>query len=289
MAKRILLVDDEPLIIKGLKYTLEQEGYETDSAMDGEEALEKFFAQPCDLILLDVEMPVKDGIETLHEIRTQENGVTVPVIFLTANKEKNTVIEGSKLGIMDYIVKPVVGEELIHRIEHVFKKLGMIPVGEKEVLHMIQKVEDYIAEDKILQAASLAEEIAGYQMDEEIAGRMQNVRAKLADGEVEDANKMIQRIFAALERRVGVKRSAVQKIDNNELVTKLLGVEHLINNFKTQEAQSYCKDILEYSMEEAVKKRIQEILECLTAFDDEGTLQKIAGLCSDLKKDAGDL
>ena len=286
--KKIMIVDDNSVNLATIEQDL-KDVYEVVPMISGRRAIKYLYTQKVDLILLDVEMPVKDGIETLHEIRTQENGVTVPVIFLTANKEKNTVIEGSKLGIMDYIVKPVVGEELIHRIEHVFKKLGMIPGEEKEVLHMIQKVEDDIAEDKILQAASLAEEIAGYQMDEEIAGRMQNVRAKLADGEVEDANKMIQRIFAALERRLGVKRSAVQKIDNNELVTKLLGVEHLINNFKTQEAQSYCKDILEYSMEEAVKKRIQEILECLTAFDDEGTLQKIADLCSDLKNDAGDL
>ena len=57
MAKRILLVDDEPLIIKGLKYTLEQEGFETDSAADGEEALAKFFAGNYDFILLDVMLP----------------------------------------------------------------------------------------------------------------------------------------------------------------------------------------------------------------------------------------
>ena len=53
MAKRILLVDDEPLIVKGLKYSLEQDGYQTDSAADGEEALNKFFNEPFDLILLD--------------------------------------------------------------------------------------------------------------------------------------------------------------------------------------------------------------------------------------------
>ena len=62
MAKRILLVDDEPLIIKGLKYTLEQEGYETLAAYDGEEALEVFFANTVDLVLLDVMLPKLDGI-----------------------------------------------------------------------------------------------------------------------------------------------------------------------------------------------------------------------------------
>lgn len=63
MARKILLVDDEPLILKGLKYSLEQDGYQTDSAMDGEEALTKFFAGEYDLILLDVMLPGVDGIE----------------------------------------------------------------------------------------------------------------------------------------------------------------------------------------------------------------------------------
>ena len=63
MARRILIVDDEPLIVKGLKYSLEQDGYETDSAADGEEAVNKFFAGQFDLVLLDVMLPKFDGIE----------------------------------------------------------------------------------------------------------------------------------------------------------------------------------------------------------------------------------
>ena len=63
MPKKILLVDDEPLILKGLKYSLEQDGYQTDLAMDGEEALTKFFAGRYDLILLDVMLPGVDGME----------------------------------------------------------------------------------------------------------------------------------------------------------------------------------------------------------------------------------
>ena len=78
MAKRILLVDDEPLIIKGLKYTLEQEGFETDSAADGEEALAKFFAGSYDFILLDVMLPKLDGITVCQRIREHSN---VPIIM----------------------------------------------------------------------------------------------------------------------------------------------------------------------------------------------------------------
>ena len=62
MAKRILIVDDEPLIVKGLKYSLESDGYETDSAADGEEAVNKFFAGQYDLILLDVMLPKIEGL-----------------------------------------------------------------------------------------------------------------------------------------------------------------------------------------------------------------------------------
>ena len=85
MAKRILLVDDEPLIVKGLKYTLEQEGFETDSAADGEEALTKFFSGHFDFILLDVMLPKIDGITVCQRIREHSN---VPIIMLTAKGEQ---------------------------------------------------------------------------------------------------------------------------------------------------------------------------------------------------------
>ena len=103
MGKRILLVDDEPLILKGLKYTLEQEGYETDSAMDGEEALTKFFAQPYDMILLDVMLPKLDGISVCQRIREHSN---VPIIMLTAKGEDMDKILGLEYGADDYMTKP---------------------------------------------------------------------------------------------------------------------------------------------------------------------------------------
>ena len=70
MPKKILIVDDEPLIVKGLKYSLEQDGYETDSAQDGEEAVNKFFAGQYDLVLLDVMLPKLDGLEVARRLRS---------------------------------------------------------------------------------------------------------------------------------------------------------------------------------------------------------------------------
>ena len=134
MGKRILLVDDEPLILKGLKYTLEQEGYETDSAMDGEEALEKFFAQPCDLILLDVMLPKLDGLSVCQRIREHSN---VPIIMLTAKGEDMDKILGLEYGADDYMTKPFNILEVKARIKTIFRRLsGSMPAEEKKIIRV---------------------------------------------------------------------------------------------------------------------------------------------------------
>ena len=91
MAKRLLLVDDEPLIIKGLRFSLEQDGYECDSAVDGEEAIAKFEQGRYDLILLDVMLPKLSGTEVCQRIREHSN---VPIIMLTAKGEDMDKILG---------------------------------------------------------------------------------------------------------------------------------------------------------------------------------------------------
>ncbi len=121
MAKRILLVDDEPLIVKGLKYSLEQEGYETDSAADGEEALNKFFAGKFDLILLDVMLPKVDGIEVCQRIREKSY---VPIIMLTAKGEDMDKILGFEYGADDYMTKPFNILEVKARIKSILRRAG---------------------------------------------------------------------------------------------------------------------------------------------------------------------
>ena len=122
MSKRILLVDDEPLILKGLKYALESEGYETDSAGDGEEALEKFFNQAYDLILLDVMLPKIDGIEVCQRIRERSN---VPIIMLTAKGDDMDKILGLEYGADDYMTKPFNILEVKARIKTIFRRTAM--------------------------------------------------------------------------------------------------------------------------------------------------------------------
>ena len=119
MPKKILLVDDEPLILKGLKYSLEQDGYQTDSAMDGEDALKKFFSGEYDLILLDVMLPGVDGIEVCQRIRERSN---VPIIMLTAKGEDMDKILGLEYGADDYMTKPFNILEVKARIKSIFRR-----------------------------------------------------------------------------------------------------------------------------------------------------------------------
>ena len=122
MAKRILIVDDEPLIVKGLKYSLESDGYETDSAADGEEAVNKFFAGQYDLILLDVMLPKIEGLEVCQRIRERSN---VPIIMLTAKGDDMDKILGLEYGADDYMTTPFNILEVKARIKTIFRRTAM--------------------------------------------------------------------------------------------------------------------------------------------------------------------
>lgn len=122
MPKKILLVDDEPLIIKGLKFSLEQEGYETDEALDGESAMEKFENNAYDMILLDVMLPKLSGIEVCQRIREQSQ---VPIIMLTAKGEDMDKILGLEFGADDYMTKPFNILEVKARIRSIFRRAAM--------------------------------------------------------------------------------------------------------------------------------------------------------------------
>ena len=137
MPKKILLVDDEPLILKGLKYSLEKDGYQTESASDGEEALERFNAGNFDMVLLDVMLPGLDGIEVCQRIREFSN---VPIIMLTAKGEDMDKILGLEYGADDYMTKPFNILEVKARIKSIFRRSQ--PVQEEVEERRIIKVHD---------------------------------------------------------------------------------------------------------------------------------------------------
>ncbi len=119
MKKRILVVDDEKAIVKGLKFSLEQEGYVIDSAYDGDEAIELAKKNEYDLVVLDVMLPKKDGMEVCRQIRGFS---TMPIIMLTAKGEDMDKILGLEFGADDYMTKPFNIMELKARIKAIIRR-----------------------------------------------------------------------------------------------------------------------------------------------------------------------
>ena len=138
MSKRILLVDDEPRLLKGLRFTLEQEGYETLTAMDGEEALNVFFDNQVDLILLDVMLPKMDGIQVCQRIRETSN---VPIIMLTAKGEDMDKILGLEYGADDYMTKPFNILEVKARIKSILRRASQLVTTENRKVIRVHDME----------------------------------------------------------------------------------------------------------------------------------------------------
>lgn len=136
---KILICDDEKDIVSALKIYLEAEGFETVSAYNGAEAIEKLKKEQCDLILMDIMMPVMDGIAAMVAIRDICN---VPIILLTAKSEDTDKILGLNVGADDYVTKPFNPLELIARVKAQLRRYtrlgsaepsGVIRVGDIEL------------------------------------------------------------------------------------------------------------------------------------------------------------
>lgn len=119
MARRVLVVDDEKLIVKGIRFSLEQDGMEVDVAYDGEEAVEHAKANAYDIILLDVMLPKLTGFEVCQQIREFSN---VPIIMLTAKDDDMDKILGLEYGADDYITKPFNILEVKARIKAIIRR-----------------------------------------------------------------------------------------------------------------------------------------------------------------------
>lgn len=119
MVARVLVVDDERTIVKGLKFSLEKEGYEVLSAYDGAEALILFKTENPDIIVLDLMLPEVDGFEVCRRIRKISE---VPIVMLTARGEDIDKIIGLELGADDYVTKPFNPRELTARIKAILRR-----------------------------------------------------------------------------------------------------------------------------------------------------------------------
>ncbi len=122
-ARKILIADDEPDILEILKFNLDNEGYEVITAKDGDEALEKARRNQPDLVILDVMMPKKNGVEVCQILRSQPAFNETLIIFLTAVNDEGTHIKGLETGADDYISKPISPKVFLSRVNALFRRV----------------------------------------------------------------------------------------------------------------------------------------------------------------------
>lgn len=120
MSKCIMVVDDDLMNLKMADFILKQYGYETILSASGEDALEKLKTEKADLILLDIEMPEMNGLETFKYLMLDY--IDIPVVFLTASENPEDEMEAVGLGAADYVKKPFMPQDLINRVGKVFSE-----------------------------------------------------------------------------------------------------------------------------------------------------------------------
>ena len=122
--QRILIVEDEEAIVEVVSQTLRRHGYETASAADGDDALEKAFSLRPDLVILDLMLPKMDGWEVCRRLKADRQTASVPVLMLTARREERDVVEGLEIGADDYMKKPFSLAELAARVKALLRRAG---------------------------------------------------------------------------------------------------------------------------------------------------------------------
>ena len=162
MAKRVLVVDDEKLIVKGIRFSLEQDDMEVDCAYDGEEALQKAREKEYDIILLDLMLPKMDGLQVCQQIREFSD---VPIIMLTAKGEDMDKILGLEYGADDYITKPFNILEVKARLKAIIRRTSQKAAPEPK--------------GRVVDAGDLRLEVDGRRVT--VAGKEINLTAKEFD------------------------------------------------------------------------------------------------------------
>jgi two-component system alkaline phosphatase synthesis response regulator PhoP len=136
--KKILIADDEPDILEILRYNLQGEGYEVHTAKNGIEAIEAAKKVNPDLIILDIMMPGKNGIEVCNTLRLQPAFKETLIIFLSALSDEPTEIKGLETGADDYLTKPISPKVLISKVNALFRRLnkeesGILQIGDLQI------------------------------------------------------------------------------------------------------------------------------------------------------------
>lgn len=130
MTKQILVVEDEPSIVKLIEFNLTKEGFQVDNALDGEVALQKIRQSLPDLIILDLMLPRVDGLEVCRRVRMEKEHI--PILMLTAKSDEFNKVLGLELGADDYMTKPFSIRELTARVKAIFRRMEAMRRGHTE-------------------------------------------------------------------------------------------------------------------------------------------------------------
>jgi two-component system alkaline phosphatase synthesis response regulator PhoP len=146
--RKVLIADDEPDILEILKYNLEKEGYQVSTAKDGNEALDKAKQYQPDLIVLDMMMPKKTGMEVLEMLRLQPAFKETLIMFLTALSDETTQLKSFSTGADDYVSKPVSTNVFVSKVNALFRRLKKPQSNQIVIDELIIDPERFIIEYK---------------------------------------------------------------------------------------------------------------------------------------------
>lgn len=191
---RILTVDDSAINLASIEQELKEE-YDVTMVNSGSRALKYLRSEIPDLILLDIQMPEMDGLEVLKEIRAMKGGESIPVIMLTAKNDRTTILESTKHGIYDYIIKPFQADDLHERIRRTLKRAGVLPFSESEKKAEFRKLERDLAGDNQKGAMLRVSEMADYKLDANERLTVLKIGEKLEAGDTKSALDLLKGIL----------------------------------------------------------------------------------------------
>jgi two-component system response regulator RegX3 len=146
MSPRILVVDDEPSLVRGLTYALEREGFEVCVATDGEAAVQATVSQAIDVVVLDLMLPKLSGEDACRQIRARSD---VPIIMLTAKDSERELIQGLEIGADDYMTKPFSASELIGRISAMLRRRELDFAANTELVRNVGGIKIDLVKDEV--------------------------------------------------------------------------------------------------------------------------------------------
>ncbi len=228
MTERILVADDDPDILQVVRVNLELEGYDVETALDGQEALDKAVTSPVDLILLDIMMPRMDGLTALHRIRAHASTGNASIILLTARGLPEDRVRGLELGADDYITKPFDVSELVARVKAVLRRTqaarDLSPLtGLPGNFRISQEIEERIAAGRIF--ALIHGDIDNFKAFNDHYGFMRG------DEVIRFSGRCLQVSAAA----IGQPDAFVGHIGGDDFVAIISG----------DSAEAYCKEVIE--------------------------------------------